>query len=122
MGHHWPASMTRPPQTPAAAISPGGLLDLPNAFTGDSWSRWRAILKAAWGEALSAEEEHLFREVAERDPPVRQVRELWCAVGRGGGKDSVASAIATVAALRIHHKTTWRANTRNVHCGGPSAS
>jgi phage terminase large subunit-like protein len=39
------------------------------------------------------------REVAERDPPVRQVRELWCKIGRGGGKDSVASAIATVAAL-----------------------
>ena len=43
-----------------------------------------------------------FREVAERDPPTRQVRELWCAVGRGGGKDSVASAIATVAALRAY--------------------
>jgi hypothetical protein len=94
--------MTRPQQTPAAAISPGGLLDLPHAFTGPSWDRWRAILKAAWGETLTAEEEALFREVAERDPPVRQVRELWCAVGRGGGKDSVASAIATVAALRAY--------------------
>jgi hypothetical protein len=92
-------SASRPP-TPSEAISPGGLLDLPNAFSGPSWDLWRIVLKAAWGEALTAEQEVLFREVAERDPPVQQVKELWCKIGRGGGKDSVASAIATVAALR----------------------
>lgn len=91
----------RPP-TPAEAISPGGLLDLPNAFTGSSWDRWRAVLKAAWGEALTAEEGALFREVAERDPPAAQVKELWCKVGRSGGKDAIASAIATVSALRSY--------------------
>jgi hypothetical protein len=37
--------------------------------------------------------------VAERDPPARQVRELWALVGRRGGKDSIASAIAAVAAM-----------------------
>ncbi len=94
-------SVTRPP-TPAEAISPGGLLDIPNAFEGPSWDLWRVVLKAAWGEALTAEETALFREVAERDPPVKQVRELWCKIGRGGGKDLVASAIATVAALRAY--------------------
>jgi hypothetical protein len=91
-----PAS--RPP-TPAEAISPGGLLDLPNAFDGPSWDLWRIVLMAAWGEALTAEEAVLFREVAERDAPTGQVKELWCKIGRGGGKDSVASAIAAVAAL-----------------------
>ena len=35
-----------------------------------------------------------FSLVAERDPPKRRVRELWAIVGRRGGKDSVASAIA----------------------------
>jgi hypothetical protein len=90
------------PPTPSEAISPGGLLDLPNAFSGPSWDLWRVVLKAAWGEALTAEQEVLFREVAERDPPVRQVRELWCKVGRSGGKDAIASAIATVAALRSY--------------------
>lgn len=89
----------RPP-TPSEAISHGGLLDLPNAFTGPSWDRWRAVLKAAWAETLTVEQETLFREVAERDPPTRQVKELWCKVGRSGGKDAIASAIATVAALR----------------------
>jgi hypothetical protein len=91
----------RPP-TPSEAISAGGLLDIPNAFSGPSWDRWRAVLKAAWGEQLTAEQETLFCEVAERDPPTRQVKELWCKVGRSGGKDAIASAIATVAALRSY--------------------
>jgi phage terminase large subunit-like protein len=90
----------RPP-TPSEAISPGGLLDLPNAFEGESWDRWRAVLRAAWGEPLTTEQETLFREVAgERDPPARPVKELWAMVGRSGGKDSVASAIAVTAALK----------------------
>jgi hypothetical protein len=89
----------RPP-TPSEAISPGGLLDLPSAFEGPSWDRWRAVLKAAWGETLTPAEEMLFREVAERDPPTRPVKELWACVGRSGGKDSVASAIAVTAALK----------------------
>jgi hypothetical protein len=33
--------------------------------------------------------------VAERDPPITPCRELWAIVGRRGGKDRVASAIAT---------------------------
>lgn len=84
--------------TPAQAISPGGLLA--DAFPGPTWDRWRAILKAAWGERLTAAELALFREVAgDRNPPSRQVRELWCVAGRWSGKDSIASGIACVAAL-----------------------
>jgi len=83
--------------TPASAISPGGLLA--DYFVGPSWDRWRAVLKAAYAEPMSPRELELFREVAERDPPLSPVSELWCIIGRGGGKDSVASAIATVAAL-----------------------
>jgi hypothetical protein len=46
------------------------------------------------------EELALFKEVAgDREPPKRQVSELWCVCGRRAGKDSIASAIATVAAL-----------------------
>jgi len=83
--------------TPASAISPGGLLA--DYFVGASWDRWRAVLKAAYGERLSPTEHALFVEVAEREPPVAPVQELWCIVGRGGGKDAIASAIATVASL-----------------------
>jgi len=49
----------------------------------------------------------LFREVAERDPPSRPVRELWAVCGRWSGKDSIASAIACTVALK-----DWRAHLR----------
>lgn len=86
-----------PTSSPAFAISPGGLLA--DAFPGPSWDRWRAVLKAAYALPLNATELALFREVAERDPPSHRVKELWAIVGRRGGKDSIASAIATCAAL-----------------------
>jgi hypothetical protein len=70
-------------------------------FRGESWSRWRAVLKAAHGEKLTAGELEAFRAVADRDPPSRRVKELVCAVGRGGGKDSIASLIATLAAINF---------------------
>lgn len=82
--------------TPAAAIDDPHLLGA--AFVGASWDRWRAVLKAAYAEPLTAEELVLFREVAGRDPPSQQVKELWAIVGRRGGKDSIAGAVATVAA------------------------
>jgi prophage regulatory protein len=40
------------------------------------------------------------RSVAERDPPLEPVKELWAAVGRRGGKDSVASVIAAHTVTR----------------------
>lgn len=83
--------------TPAAAISDEHLLG--HAFVGPTWARWVAVLKAAFAERMNAEELMLFREVAERDPPRRQVRELWAIVGRRGGKDSIASAIAATLSL-----------------------
>jgi hypothetical protein len=68
-------------------------------FSGPSWNGWRAVLKAAHGVALNEEELEFFRKVADRDPPKRKVRELWVIAGRRSGKDSVASAMATHAAL-----------------------
>ncbi len=68
-------------------------------FSGPSWATWRAILRAAEGLPLDEDQLRLFRAVAERDPPTRRVRELWVIAGRRSGKDSIASAIATVAAM-----------------------
>jgi hypothetical protein len=69
-------------------------------FPEPSWNVWRAVIKAAFAEPLSAEELVTFREVAGgREPPRTPIRELWCQVGRRGGKDAVASAIVTAAAL-----------------------
>ena len=54
----------------------------------------------------------LFRGVAERDPPKRRVRELWAVVGRRGGKDSVASAVACFAAGFIDYRKVLRPGER----------
>jgi hypothetical protein len=61
-----------------------------------SWTGWMTVIKAAFGLALDTTELEFFHEIAGgRAPPPKQVRELWCIVGRRGGKDSVASLIAT---------------------------
>jgi hypothetical protein len=67
-------------------------------FVGDTWFGWRAVLKAVYGRPMDAEEVAFFRDVAQRDPPGRRVREFWPIVGRRGGKDSVASGMAIEAA------------------------
>jgi hypothetical protein len=68
-------------------------------FSGPSWSMWRSILKGSFALPMSAKEREQFRSVAERDPPKKQERELWCIAGRRAGKDSLAAAIATHAAI-----------------------
>jgi hypothetical protein len=83
--------------TISAALNDPALLQ--PYFAGDSWALWVAILRAAEGLPLSPEQLAAFREVAERDPPTSRIRELWCICGRRAGKDSIASAICTVAAL-----------------------
>ena len=89
---------------PSGAISFVEAFDDPNLFgpyfNGPSWNGWRAVLKAAHGVALNDDELRFFRKVAERDPPKRRVRELWVIAGRRSGKDSVASAMGTHAALQ----------------------
>ena len=55
-------------------------------FAGASWDVWRSVLKASFGEAMTAAELETFRAVAGRDPPAHRVKELVAIVGRGGGK------------------------------------
>ena len=69
---------------------------------GDTWRGWRIILKAAFGQQLLSEEVDFFYEVSgNRNPPTRRVKELWCIVGRRGGKDSTASVVAVEAARMV---------------------
>src|SRR5262249_40972434 len=85
--------------TPAAALDDPALLA--GSFAGSSWDTWRAILKAAYGERLSKAELKLFHQVAgDRPPPKQRVRGLIVIAGRRSGKDSIASAIPTVAAIQ----------------------
>jgi hypothetical protein len=68
-------------------------------FEGPSWDRWRAVLKATFALPMTERDLALFREVAgDRTPPTKPVRELVAAVGRGGGKDSIAAALAAYIA------------------------
>jgi hypothetical protein len=60
-----------------------------------SWSTWRTVLKAAFGEALDDQEAVVFREAAGgRAPPARPVNELWIIAGRRSGKSHVAGLLA----------------------------
>lgn len=69
-------------------------------FRGDSWARWKACLKAAFAQPMNARDGELFNEVAGgRAPPPKPVGEFVALVGRGGGKDSVAAALAAYIAV-----------------------
>jgi hypothetical protein len=81
-------------------------------FSGPSWATWKAVLKAAFCIPMGADELRLFRTVAERDPPRKRVRELWCIAGRRAGKDSVASAIACYAAGFVDYGPVLRPGER----------
>src|SRR5690242_3028700 len=67
-------------------------------FKGTSWNGWRSILRGAFALPMTEPERAFFRQVTDRDPPKKRVRELWIIVGRRGGKDSIASLIAAHSA------------------------
>jgi hypothetical protein len=70
-----------------------------------SWGAWLVVLRAAFALGLTAEELELFHVIAgHRKPPTCRVRELWCLVGRRGGKSRVAALIACYVAIFIKHK------------------
>ena len=71
-------------------------------FTGESWNGWRAVLRATYGMPLDDEQLAFFRQVAQRDPPKRRVREAIFLAGRRSGKDSVASAMVSYAAVQTY--------------------
>jgi hypothetical protein len=84
------------------------LLDpaLLGAALGDasSWSTWLAVLAAAFGLPLTAEQAAIFASVAGgRTPPSKRVRELWAIAGRRSGKSRMAAALACFIALFIRH-------------------
>ena len=46
-------------------------------FSGQSWSTWRAVLRAAFALPLDDAERAMFHAVAERDPPRCCDTERW---------------------------------------------
>jgi hypothetical protein len=87
----------------AAAISDRNLLG--ESFPAlSTWETWFAVLKAAFGQPLNRKERRAFEAVSGgRKSPARRVRELWCLVGRRGGKSRVAAALAVYIAALVDH-------------------
>ncbi|RWN55571.1 terminase [Mesorhizobium sp.] len=69
-----------------------------------SWSTWRTIFRAAWGQTLTEDELDLLAELAGpgRSPPTERVRELWVLAGRRGGKSRAAALVASYIATLDH--------------------
>ena len=90
-------------------------------FSGPSWDTWRMVIKAMFAEKMSAAEIETFRSVAERDPPTAPVSEAVFIIGRGGGKDSVATSIATTIAVNFDPRhSKLRPGEKAVACCLPS--
>jgi hypothetical protein len=70
-----------------------------------TWAVWLVVLRAAFSNPLDADELQTFKAVAGgRVPPLKRVRELWCVVGRRGGKSRMAAALACYFALFVKHR------------------
>ena len=83
-------------------------------FAGPSWDTWRAVIKAMFAEPMTAAEIEMFQLVAERDPPAAPVSEAVYVIGRGGGKDSVATLTATVIAVNFDPRGKLRPGEKAV--------
>jgi hypothetical protein len=81
-------------------------------FRGPSWDTWRAVLKATFGLPMDGAELGRFTLVAERSPPTKPVRELWCVIGRRGGKTGVASGVAAHRSALCDHRRYLRPGER----------
>lgn len=74
-----------------------------------SWSTWRVVLKAAFGLVprgfTDPHERAQWESVAAgRKLPQRRVRELWCSIGRRGGKSRIAAMIGIYLACFTRHR------------------
>lgn len=63
---------------------------------GESWASWRVLLIAAMGEPLTDEERVVFQELTGRsNEPLERCEELWCIIGRRGGKTRAIAVLAS---------------------------
>jgi hypothetical protein len=71
----------------------------------DSWATWLAGLRAAFALPLTDADRTIFSAISGgRTPPTRRVRELWCVVGRGGGKSKISAALGVYQGCFVKHK------------------
>jgi hypothetical protein len=86
-------------------------------FAGTSWDGWRTVLRAAFALPMSDAEREFFRSIAGRDPPAKQVKELWIVAGRRAGKDSVSSLIVAYTAALFNQRNRLRRGERALCLG-----
>src|SRR5262249_34362389 len=80
---------------------------LGSCLGGNSWHAWRSILLAAMGEPLEPSELTAFRQFTGRETaPRRRADELWCCVGRRGGKSRAMATLAIYLAGLCDHSDT----------------
>ena len=74
------------------------------ALGDDSWLAWRILLIAAMGEALTDEERAIFAKLTGRErEPGERVDELWCVIGRRGGKSRAIAALLVYLATMVDY-------------------
>ena len=72
---------------------------LGSALAGPTWTAWRSILLATMGEPLTPEELETFTKFTGRTvSPSQRVDELWCCIGRRGGKSRAMSVLSVYLA------------------------
>ena len=87
----------KPRVTLRKALEDPELLGL--ALAGSTWHAWRSLLIAAMGEPLTPDELETFKGFTGRtEPPSQRVDELWCCVGRRGGKSRAIAVLAVYLA------------------------
>jgi hypothetical protein len=78
-------------------------------FSGESWSAWRVLDKAIFGEALDEAEAGIFRSLTGgREPLTAPAGEVWIVAGRRAGKDVKAAALAVYLATIGAEIFGWR--------------
>ena len=91
------APLVKPKISLRAALDDPELLG--TALKGPSWHAWRSLLLAAVGEPLVSGELDAFRRFTGRDEaPTSRCDELWCAIGRRGGKSRAMAVLAVYIA------------------------
>lgn len=82
-------------------------------FRGESWSGWRAVVKAMDALPMSDEEIEFFKSIAGgRNPPKHPVREFYAATARRTGKDSIASGVGAYCAAFFDQQDRLRPGER----------
>jgi hypothetical protein len=119
------AAKARPKSRPAKRANIVEAMDgifrpwFPPATDGtDTWSGWKAVLKAMDGLPMTADEIEFFKSIAGgREPPAHRVSELVAVAARRTGKDSVASVVAAHAAALFDQQDKLRPGEKaQIYC------